>query len=170
MFEKGQDWKIAALRTALCVRLLYAEVKKMNIKFLERANELAKEAFLNEEVPVGAVVVKDGNIIGEGRNEQHISNNFYCHAEFNAIKAAMQKNKLHKLENCIIYVTLEPCLFCFGLIMEAKIKRIVYAIASPKFGFTNYVDFSKIKKIEIEKYKTDKITDEMLKKFFKNKR
>ncbi len=137
--------------------------------FMKQALKLAKEAFKKEEVPVGAVIVKNEKIIGFGKNEQYQTKKGYRHAEFNAINNALKKET--NLENSTIYITLEPCLFCFGYIVENKIKKIIYAADSPKYGFSKYIKGESIfKKTIVEKLETKGEEAALLKEFFQNKR
>ncbi len=137
--------------------------------FMNKALILAKEAATNDEVPVGAVIVKNEKIIGVGKNEQHKTKKKYCHAEFNAINNALEIER--DLVDSTIYVTLEPCLFCFGYIVESKIKKVVFAVESPKHGFSKYIKKEAIiKKIMVEKVETKGEEEALLKEFFQNKR
>ena len=86
------------------------------------------------EVPVGAVVVHDGRIIGRGRNACERLNDATAHAEMIAITAASQALDTWRLENCTLYVSLEPCPMCMGACLNARVKRVVYGAFEPKAG------------------------------------
>lgn len=98
----------------------------MDSNFMNRAIELAKIAAEQGEVPVGAVVVKNGIIIGEGYNMREQKNNALSHAETEAINAACKKLGDWRLDGCTIYVTLEPCIMCSGAIVNARISEVVF--------------------------------------------
>ena len=106
----------------------------MESRFMTRAIELAKIAAKNGEIPVGAVVVKDGVIIGEGYNMREQKNNALSHAEIEAINAACNTLGDWRLDNCTIYVTLEPCIMCTGAIVNARIKEIVFGAYDKTMG------------------------------------
>jgi tRNA(adenine34) deaminase len=86
------------------------------------------------EVPVGALVVKDGKVIGRGYNAPISSKDPSAHAEIQALREATKKLGNYRLEGCSLYVTLEPCAMCAGAIMHARIARLVYGAADPKTG------------------------------------
>ena len=86
------------------------------------------------DVPVGAVVVRDGRIIGRGRNQRERLNDPTAHAEMIAITAAAASVESWRLENCTLYVTLEPCAMCAGAIVLARLERLVFGATDPKAG------------------------------------
>ena len=98
------------------------------------ALDLAGEAGRSGEVPVGAVVVKDGEIVGRGFNHPISGHDPTAHAEVAAMRDAAQKLGNYRLRGCDLYVTLEPCTMCVGAILHARIARVVYAAADPKTG------------------------------------
>ena len=102
--------------------------------FMARALELAREAERAGEVPVGAVIVKDGVIVGEGWNRPISTNDPTAHAEIVALRAAAQKLGSYRLLDTTLYVTLEPCPMCAGAMVHARVKRLVYAAADPRAG------------------------------------
>lgn len=106
----------------------------MESRFMTRAIELAKIAAAKGEVPVGAVIVKDGEIIGEGYNMREQKNNALSHAETEAINAACQKVGDWRLDGSTIYVTLEPCPMCTGAIINARIKEVVFGAYDKNMG------------------------------------
>lgn len=102
--------------------------------FMKEALRLAKEAFDDGEVPVGAVVVRNGEIVGRGRNRRETIKNALSHAELEAIDEACRALGGWRLWECEIFVTLEPCPMCTGAIINARIKRVVYGAADVKAG------------------------------------
>ena len=101
---------------------------------MQRALELAREAAAAGEVPVGAVVVKEGAVIGEGRNAPRATHDPTAHAEITAIRAAAQALGNERLDGCELWVTLEPCAMCAGAISHARIGALYYAASDPKGG------------------------------------
>jgi tRNA(adenine34) deaminase len=101
---------------------------------MSRALDLAREAQSAGEVPVGAVIVKDGVIIGEGWNRPISTHDPSAHAEMIAMRAAAQSLGNYRLLNTTLYVTLEPCAMCAGAMVHARVKRLVYAAADPRAG------------------------------------
>ncbi|HKB61660.1 MAG TPA: tRNA adenosine(34) deaminase TadA [Burkholderiales bacterium] len=95
---------------------------------------LAVRAAERGEVPVGALVVKDGKVIGRGYNAPISSKDPTAHAEIQALREATKKLGNYRLEGCSLYVTLEPCAMCAGAIMHARIARLVYGASDPKTG------------------------------------
>ncbi|HUW26547.1 MAG TPA: tRNA adenosine(34) deaminase TadA [Gallionella sp.] len=102
--------------------------------FMRAALELAREAENLGEVPVGAVVVKDGEIVGRGFNAPISHRDPSAHAEMMALRDAAQQLGNYRLAGCELFVTLEPCLMCAGAIMHARIARVVYGASDPKTG------------------------------------
>lgn len=105
-----------------------------DIAFMQQALALARKAQDAGEVPVGAVVVKDGEVIGEGWNHPISAADATSHAEIEAIRAACRTLGNYRIPGSTIYVTLEPCVMCSGAILHARIARVVYAAADPKTG------------------------------------
>ena len=103
-------------------------------KFMRVALELASQAVQAGEVPVGAVVVKDGEIIGRGSNAPISRHDPSAHAEMMALRDAAQRMGNYRLVDCELYVTLEPCLMCVGAMFHARISRVVYGASDPKTG------------------------------------
>lgn len=106
----------------------------MDSRFMTRALELANIAAQNGEVPVGAVIVKDGKIIGEGYNMRESKKNVLSHAEIEAINAACNYLNDWRLDKCAIYVTLEPCPMCAGAIVNARISEVVFGAYDKTMG------------------------------------
>ena len=109
------------------------------------ALSLAKEAQKEGEVPVGAVIVKDGKIIAKGRNRREKNRNALCHAELEAIDNACKALGGWRLSDCDLYVTLEPCPMCAGAIINARIRRLYFGAYDSKAGsFGSVADFNRI--------------------------
>ena len=106
----------------------------MDEVYMRQALELAKEAAAEGEVPVGAVLVRDGRVVGVGRNRRELDRSALAHAEIEAIDMACRKLGGWRLFGSTLYVTLEPCPMCAGAIINARIDRVVYGAADPKAG------------------------------------
>jgi tRNA(adenine34) deaminase len=102
--------------------------------FMQEALKLAAQAAAKGEVPVGAVVVHDGTIVGRGYNQPIAGNDPTAHAEVMALRDAGRALGNYRLADCDLYVTLEPCVMCSGAIMHARIRRVVYGARDPKTG------------------------------------
>lgn len=106
----------------------------MDKKFMKEAIILAKEAGAMGEVPVGAVIVKNGEIIARGKNEREAKQNALSHAEIKAINNACETLGSWRLEDCEMYVTLEPCPMCAGAIINSRIKTLIFGAFDSKMG------------------------------------
>ena len=116
--------------------------------FMREALEYAKEAEKLGEIPVGCVIVKDGEIIGVGHNMSITTQDPSAHAEVVAIRKAARALENYRLKGCTLYVTLEPCAMCAGLIAHARIDRVVYGAKDPKTGaFGSAVDLATVAKL-----------------------
>jgi tRNA(adenine34) deaminase len=102
--------------------------------WMEEALALARQAQARGEVPVGAVVIKDGAIIGRGGNAPIAANDPTAHAEIAALREAARALGNYRLPDCDLYVTLEPCAMCAGAILHARIRRLVFGARDPKTG------------------------------------
>ena len=107
---------------------------------MSEAMNMAKIAFKNNEVPVGALVVRNGKIIGKGFNQVIAENSISAHAEINAINQASQFIKNYRLIGCDIYVTLEPCHMCAKAIVDARIRNLYFGALEPKTGAIVSID------------------------------
>lgn len=105
-----------------------------DIRYMKLALELAQAAAGEGEVPVGAVVVRDGEVIGTGRNRREVCKNALAHAELEAIDNACRHLGGWQLVGCTLYVTLEPCPMCAGAIINSRIERVVQGAMNPKAG------------------------------------
>ena len=108
--------------------------------FMSEALSMAEHALKNDEVPVGANVVQDGRIIGKGFNQVIASNSVSSHAEINAINNASQTIQNYRLNNCDLYVTLEPCHMCAKAIVDARINFLYFGASEPKTGAVQSID------------------------------
>lgn len=146
-----------------------------DLKFMKLALELAKKAELKNEVPVGALVVRDGKIIGRGMNTSISDYDPTSHAEINAIREAAKAIKNYRLKDCSIYVTLEPCAMCVGAIQHARIEKIIYGAPDPKTGACgSMIDLISVKEINHHAEALGGILEkecgQILKDFFLSKR
>ena len=103
-------------------------------KYMREAIKQARKAYALGEVPIGCVIVYEGKIIGRGYNRRTIDKNTLAHAEMMAIKKASKKMDDWRLEDCIMYVTLEPCQMCSGAIVQSRMKKVVIGCMNPKAG------------------------------------
>ncbi len=102
--------------------------------YMKEAYRLAKKAYRQEETPIGCVIVRDGRIIGKGYNRRNKKKNSLAHAEIMAISQACKKVGDWRLEDCTMYVTLEPCPMCAGAIVQARMPLVVIGARNPKAG------------------------------------
>jgi len=109
-------------------------IEEPELQFMRAALALAEQARRQGEVPVGAVVVADGDIIGRGFNAPIGRRDPTAHAELDALRAAARARDNYRLPGCDLYVTLEPCAMCAGAIAQARIRRLVFGAADPKTG------------------------------------
>ena len=107
---------------------------------MSNALDLAHLAFELNEVPVGAIIIYEGEIIGKGHNNVIGDNDVTSHAEINAIRDASKNFGNYRLTNCSIYVTLEPCHMCAKAIVDARLKSLIYAANEPKTGSIQSID------------------------------
>ena len=107
---------------------------ELDIRWMRRALDLARHAEQAGEVPVGAVVVLNDEVIGEGWNQPIVSHDPTAHADMVAMRAAAARIKNYRLTGATLYVTLEPCAMCAGAMVHARIARVVYGAADPKAG------------------------------------
>ena len=143
--------------------------------FMSRALELARQARDQKEVPVGAIVVHEGAVIGEGFNQPITLADPSAHAEMQAIRNAARRLDNYRLLDATLYVTLEPCAMCAGAMVHARIKRLVYGAADPKTGATgsvfNLVQSEQLNhRLEVEGGVMEKECGELLRDFFRKRR
>ncbi len=144
------------------------------MKYMKAALKLAQKAADEGEVPVGAVVVCDGKIVGRGRNRRETKKNAVHHAEMEAIQKACKKLGGWRLHKCDLYVTLEPCPMCTGAIINARIKNLYYGAKDEKAGscgtVINLFDLPYNHKPEVISGIMEKECSDILKRFFKDLR
>lgn len=126
MLESGQDWKIAAITISACVHFLFGRYIMTNKELIYKMFMLAKKSEKNGDFPVGSIITKNGKIISSGYNKREKTNCTLDHAEIIAIKQANKKMKSWRLNDCEMYVTLEPCDMCKSIIKEARINKVYY--------------------------------------------
>jgi len=171
--ETGQDWKIAALRSSFHVHFLFGGI--MEKKYMDLAFSYAEKAFESDEVPIGAVIVKDDEVISFGYNKKEAENTVLSHAELIAIREAEKKLNNWRLDDCDLYVTLDPCPMCASAIKQARIKNVYSAAHNSDLNnlklllnifSTDFVNSSVnfVSELDVERSKA------FLSKFFKEKR
>lgn len=109
-------------------------VSSVQEKYMREAIRQAKKAYVLGEVPIGCVIVHEGKVIGRGYNRRNTDKNTLSHAEITAINKASRKIGDWRLEDCTLYVTLEPCQMCAGAIVQARIPEVVMGCMNPKAG------------------------------------
>lgn len=114
--------------------MLIMEDDSFDMRYMREALALARDAGAAGEVPVGAVVVRDGEIVGRGFNAPISRHDPTAHAEIRALRDAAEYLGNYRLPGCSLYVTLEPCVMCMGAIFHARIERVVYGASDPKTG------------------------------------
>ena len=105
-----------------------------DVHFMQQALDLARQAATLDEVPVGAVVVREGDVVGRGFNQPIGRHDPTAHAEVMALRDAARLLGNYRLPGCTLYVTLEPCVMCVGAILHARIGRVVFGASDPKTG------------------------------------
>lgn len=144
-------------------------------RFMREAIRLAKKAAALKEVPIGCVIVHDGKIIGRGYNRRTIDKNVLAHAEIVAIRKACRVLGDWRLEECTMYVTLEPCPMCAGAIVQARVPKVVIACMNPKAGCAGSVldmfhEDGFNHQVETDVGLMGEVCSQMLKDFFKELR
>ena len=149
----------------------------MEIKnyYMKQALKEAEKAYQKLEVPVGAVIVKDGKIIARAHNQKETKKDTTKHAEILAIQKASRKLQSWRLIDCEMYITLEPCSMCAGAIINSRIKKIYIGTMDDKTGAAGskldlFEDYTFNHKVEVEKNIMKEECEEILKKFFKELR
>ena len=144
-------------------------------KYMKAAIREAKKAYALDEVPIGCVIVQDGTIIARGYNRRNTEGNTLAHAELAAIRKASKKTGDWRLEDCTMYVTLEPCQMCAGAIVQSRMKKVVIATMNPKAGCAgsvlNLLQMAAFNhQVEIEKGVFEEECSMMLSDFFRELR
>lgn len=126
-----------------------------NEKYMREAYKEAKKAYNLNEVPVGCLIVQNDKIIARGHNLRNTKKNVLCHAEIIAINKACKKLNKWILDDCTMYVTMEPCIMCAGTILQSRMKKVIYGIPQNRYGcvgtlmnlFTDY-EFNNTPQVE----------------------
>ena len=146
----------------------------MEEKFMKIAFKEAVKAYKIDEVPVGAVIVLQNKIIVRAHNLRETKKNSLCHAEIIAINKACKKLNNFRLDNCELYVTLEPCAMCAGAIVQSRIKKVIYGAKDEKYGMagtvSNVFDLKSNHKVEVEQGILAEECSSIIKEFFKKLR
>lgn len=145
---------------------------KLKIKYMEQALIEARKAYEKEEIPVGAIIVRDNKIIARAHNIKEEKNDTTKHAEIIAIQKASKKLGSWRLNDCEMYVTLEPCAMCAGTLIQSRIKKVYIGTMDLKTGACGSVlnlleDYTFNHKVEIEKGIMQQECETILKDFFK---
>ena len=145
-----------------------------DLKFLKEALEEAKKGYRFGEVPIGALVVKNGRVISRAFNRKEFLQDPTAHAEIVAIREASRKLNSWRLNGCTLYSTVEPCVMCCGAIIQSRISRVVYAVPDPKFGgveslYSILSDRRSNHRPEVRRLELPE-AEELLKSFFKELR
>ena len=148
-----------------------AAVQSVQEKYMKEALKQAKKAYALGEVPIGCVIVHEGVIIGRGYNRRNTDKNTLSHAEITAINKASKKIGDWRLEECTLYVTLEPCQMCAGAIVQARIPEVVMGCMNPKAGCAgsvlNILDMPEFNhQVTVTRGVLEQECSEMLKTFF----
>lgn len=149
-------------------------MKEQDLLFMKKALDEAISAQLHGDIPVGAVIVRNGEIIASGHNNRELINDATAHAEIVAIRNACQKLNSWHLDNCILYVTLEPCPMCMGAIVNSRIERVVFGAKDSKAGSCGSLLNLCAYPVNHKPLVTSGVLEEecgaLLSEFFKNKR
>lgn len=148
-----------------------AVIQSIQEKYMKEALKQAKKAYALGEVPIGCVIVHEGVIIGRGYNRRNTDKNTLSHAEITAINKASKKIGDWRLEECTLYVTLEPCQMCAGAIVQARIPEVVMGCMNPKAGcagsILNILDMPQFNhQVAVKRGVLEQECSEMLKTFF----
>ena len=142
-------------------------------KWMQYALKEAEKALKDDEVPIGAIVVKDDRIIGRGFNKTESLNDCTAHAEVIAITSAANSLEDWRLNDSYMYVTKEPCLMCFGAVINSRISRLYYGLKDSKSGFSVIVNSKEYNYKHLELIESDILEFDckyIIQNFFKNKR
>ena len=148
---------------------------RLQEKYMKEAIKQAKKAYALDKVPIGCVIVQDNKIIARGYNRRNTDKNALAHAEISAIKKASKKTGDWRLEDCTMYVTLEPCQMCAGAIVQSRMKKVVIGAMNPKAGCAgSVINILQMKQFnhqaEMENGILEKECADMLSTFFKELR
>lgn len=149
--------------------------RKLDEKYMRQAIRQAEKAYDLDETPIGCVIVCEGKVIGRGYNRRNTDKNPLAHAEITAIRKASRKTGDWRLEECTLYVTLEPCQMCAGAIIQSRIGRVVVGCMNPKAGcagsILNLLDMEEFNhQAELETGVLEEECSMLMKSFFKELR
>lgn len=149
--------------------------KKIDEKYMRQALRQAKKAYDLDETPIGCVIVHEGQVIGRGYNRRNTDKNPLAHAEITAIRKASRKLGDWRLEECTLYVTLEPCQMCAGAIVQSRVARVVVGCMNPKAGcagsILNLLDVKEFNhQVQLETGVMEEECSALMKEFFKELR
>ncbi len=154
--------------------IMKSQENQRNYKFMKAAYKEAKKAELENEVPVGAVVVYQNKVIARAYNKREQMQSFHAHAEFLAMMKAAKKIGSWRLEDCDVYVTMEPCQMCAGAMIQSRIKNLYYGAKDPKAGAVgsvlNLMEIPFNHQINVVSGMMAEESQELLKSFFKKLR
>ncbi|MCI8599461.1 MAG: nucleoside deaminase [Lachnospiraceae bacterium] len=144
-------------------------------RYMKEALKQAKKAYALDEVPIGCVVVQNDKVIARGYNRRNTDKNTLSHAELNAIRKASKKTGDWRLEDCTMYITLEPCQMCAGAIVQARVGRVVIGAMNPKAGcggsILNLLEMPEFNhQVEVSRGVLKEECSQMLTEFFKGLR
>ena len=144
-------------------------------KYMKAALREAKKAYVLDEVPIGCVIVQNDKIIARGYNRRNTDKNTLAHAELAAIKKASKKTGDWRLEDCVLYVTLEPCQMCAGAIVQSRLGKVVIGSMNPKAGcagsILNLLQMKEFNhQVEVERGVLEEECSQMLSEFFRELR
>ena len=140
------------------------------MEYINEAYKQAQKSFAIDEVPVGAVIVKNGKIIARAYNKKEKTNDPLGHCEMIAIKKACKKLNTWRLIGCEMYVTLEPCMMCLGAIIHARLDKVYYGVKDERFSTSNIIDNNKFNHYPQLECLNDSKCGEILTEFFAKKR
>ena len=151
------------------------EVSDLDEQFMDRCLELARQAEAEGEVPIAAICVHEGVIVGEGRNSRERANNPMGHAEMDALRQASERLGRWRLNGVTLYVTLEPCAMCAGAAVLSRVDRVVYATRDPKAGAIDTLygigrDHRLNHRFEVREGPRQEAAAQLLKAFFRARR
>lgn len=156
----------------MCDGFLGEIAMERDIKYMELAYKEAIKALKKDEVPVGAVIVHDGRVIAKAYNQRQSKQLVTAHAETMVVEKACRKLGSWRLDDCILYTTLEPCIMCSGVIIQSRIKKVVYGAVTNKFmGLTSLVNNQGVShKPEVEGGILEEKCSTLVSRYFKDKR
>lgn len=142
--------------------------------YMEEALRLAQDAAMKDEVPIGALVARDGGTLGSGFNSNITQHDPTAHAEVIALRNAAGFLRNHRMPGATLYVTLEPCPMCFTALIHARVERLVYGAHDPKGGYTQFFDAAHLARfnhqIQVEAGVLEASCSQLIRDFFKEKR